>query len=112
MKPVAEVAAGLGLDDADLIPFGRHKAKVHLRALEARRSAPDGKLVVVSSITPTPPGDGKTTVTIGLGQGLARLGRRAVIALREPSVGPCLGGKGGGTGGGRAQLGPAARSKL
>src|SRR5262245_30616489 len=108
MKPIAEVAAGLGLDDADLIPFGRHKAKVHLRALEARRGAPDGKLVVVSSITPTPPGDGKTTVTIGLGQGLTRIGRRAVIALREPSIGPCLGVKGGGTGGGRSQVVPSA----
>jgi formate--tetrahydrofolate ligase len=80
---------------------------VHLRALEARRGAPDGRLVVVSSITPTPPGDGKTTVSIGLGQGLTRIGRRAVIALREPSIGPCLGIKGGGTGGGLAQVVPA-----
>ncbi len=107
MKPIAEVAAGLGLAEADLIPYGRYKAKVRLAALEARRSAPNGKLVVVSSITPTPPGDGKTTVTIGLGQGLTRIGRRAVVALREPSIGPCLGIKGGGTGGGRAQVVPA-----
>jgi formate--tetrahydrofolate ligase len=112
MKPISEVAAGLGLAEADLIPFGHHKAKVHLRALEARRSAPNGKLVVVSSITPTPPGDGKTTVTIGLGQGLTRLGRRAVVALREPSIGPCFGVKGGGTGGGRSQVVPADEINL
>ncbi len=106
-RPIAELARVLGLAEADLIPYGREIAKVHLRALEARRGAPDGKLVVVSSITPTPPGDGKTTVTIGLGQGLTRIGRRAVIALREPSIGPCLGIKGGGTGGGRSQVVPA-----
>ena len=80
MKSIHEVAAGLGLAEDELIPYGRHKAKVSLSALEARRGAPSGKLVVVSSITPTPPGDGKTTVTIGLGQGLTRTGRRAVIA--------------------------------
>ena len=68
-RPIAEIAAGLGIDD-DLIPYGRDKAKIHLRALEARRSARNGKLAVVSSITPTPPGDGKTTVTIGLRQAL------------------------------------------
>ncbi len=112
MKPITEVAAALGLDEAELIPFGRHKAKVHVRALETRRGMPNGKLVVVSSITPTPPGDGKTTVTIGLGQALSRLGRRAVVALREPSIGPCLGVKGGGTGGGRAQIVPADEINL
>jgi formate--tetrahydrofolate ligase len=112
MKPIVEVAAGLGLGEEDLIAFGRHKAKVHVRALEARRSAPDGKLVVVSSITPTPPGDGKTTVTIGLGQSLTRLGRRAVVALREPSIAPCFGVKGGGTGGGRSQVVPADEINL
>jgi formate--tetrahydrofolate ligase len=105
--PIADVAGRLGLAEADLIPYGRDIAKIQLRALEARRGAPDGKLVVVSSITPTPPGDGKTTVSIGLGQALARIGRPAIIALREPSIGPCLGIKGGGTGGGQAQLVPA-----
>jgi len=107
MRAITEVAAGLGLADDDVIPYGRDKAKLHWRALEARRRGPDGKLVVVSSITPTPPGDGKTTVTIGLGQALTRIGRRALIALREPSIGPCLGIKGGGTGGGRSQVVPA-----
>src|SRR6516164_2258012 len=106
-RPVQEIAARLGLDDAHVIPYGRHAVKVDLAALESRRASPDGKLVVVSSITPTPPGDGKTTVTIGLGQALTRIGRRAVIALREPSIGPCLGIKGGGTGGGRSQVVPS-----
>ncbi|HEV8310532.1 MAG TPA: formate--tetrahydrofolate ligase [Methylomirabilota bacterium] len=112
MRPITDLAAALGLEDADLVPYGRFKAKVHLDALEARRDRPNGKLVVVSSITPTPPGDGKTTVTIGLGQALTRLGRRAVVALREPSIGPCLGVKGGGTGGGRSQVVPADEINL
>ena len=106
MRPIEEVGAGLGLSPDDLIPYGRTKAKVRLRVLEARRHAPRGKLVVVSSITPTPAGEGKTTITIGLGQALGRLKRRAVIALREPSIGPIMGVKGGGTGGGRAQVIP------
>jgi formate--tetrahydrofolate ligase len=112
MKPIAEIAGSLGLTEAELVPYGRYKAKVHLAALEARQRGPSGKLVVVSSITPTPPGDGKTTVTIGLGQGLNRIGRRAVVALREPSIGPCLGIKGGGTGGGRSQVVPADEINL
>ena len=106
-RPITEVSASAGLADEELVPYGREIAKVSVRALGARRNAPSGKLVVVSSITPTPPGDGKTTVTIGLGQALWRIGRRAVIALREPSIGPCLGIKGGGTGGGRSQVVPA-----
>jgi len=106
-RPIAEVAARVGLADEELVPYGREVAKVSVGALGARRDAPSGKLVVVSSITPTPPGDGKTTVTIGLGQALWRIGRRAVVALREPSIGPCLGIKGGGTGGGRSQVLPA-----
>ena len=106
-RPITEVAASVGLADEEIVPYGRGVAKVSIRALDARRDAPSGKLVVVSSITPTPPGDGKTTVTIGLGQALWRIGRRAVVALREPSIGPCLGIKGGGTGGGRAQIVPA-----
>jgi formate--tetrahydrofolate ligase len=106
-RPIREVAASVGLTEDELVPHGREIAKVSVRALRARRDAPSGKLVVVSSITPTPPGDGKTTVTIGLGQALWRIGRRAVIALREPSIGPCLGIKGGGTGGGRSQVVPS-----
>ena len=105
-RPIAAVAADLGLAESEWLPYGRTKAKVLLDALDARRARPDGKLVLVSSITPTPAGDGKTTMTIGLGQALCRAGKRAVIALREPSIGPTLGLKGGGTGGGRSQVVP------
>src|SRR5215813_13124912 len=111
-RPIAAVAAALGLTESEWIPYGRTKAKVLLPALQARRDRPDGKLVVVSSITPTPAGDGKTTMTIGLGQALWRIGARAVIALREPSIGPTLGMKGGGTGGGLAQVVPMEEINL
>ena len=103
LRPIQEIAARVDIPDEELIPYGRHKAKVHISALMARRDRPNGKLVVVSSITPTPAGEGKTTVTIGLGQALDRLKKRVVLALREPSIGPCLGVKGGGTGGGYSQ---------
>ncbi len=106
IRPIADIARELGLADAEWTPYGRTKAKVLLSALQARRDRPDGKLVVVSSITPTPAGDGKTTMTIGLGQALWRIGAKPVIALREPSIGPTLGMKGGGTGGGLAQVVP------
>src|SRR5258705_1689181 len=105
-RPIADVARGLGLAPEEWLPYGRDRAKVRLPAFAARRGQPDGKLVVVSSITPTPAGDGKTTMTIGLGQALWRIGARPVIALREPSIGPTLGMKGGGTGGGRSQVVP------
>src|SRR5262245_10410639 len=105
-RPIADIARELGLALEEWLPYGRDKAKVLLSALAARRGQPDGKLVVVSSITPTPAGDGKTTMTIGLGQALWRIGARPVIALREPSIGPTLGMKGGGTGGGRSQVVP------
>jgi formate--tetrahydrofolate ligase len=105
-RPIADIARELGLGPEEWLPYGRDKAKVLLPALAARRGQPDGKLVVVSSITPTPAGDGKTTMTIGLGQALWRIGARPVIALREPSIGPTLGMKGGGTGGGRSQVVP------
>ncbi|HSB73873.1 MAG TPA: formate--tetrahydrofolate ligase [Candidatus Methylomirabilis sp.] len=106
LRPIREIAERLGLTDDELIPYGRTKAKVHIAALRARQDRPNGKLVVVSSITPTPAGEGKTTVTIGLGQALDLLKRRVVLALREPSIGPCLGVKGGGTGGGYSQVLP------
>ena len=105
-RPIADIAQDLGLTTEEWLPYGRDKAKVLLPALHARSGRPDGKLVVVTAITPTPAGDGKTTMTIGLGQALARIGTRAVIALREPSIGPTLGMKGGGTGGGRSQVVP------
>ncbi len=104
MRPIGEVAADLGLDAGQVEPYGRFKAKVALRAVAEGR--PAGRLILVSAITPTPAGEGKTTVSIGLAQGLAANGVRAAVALREPSLGPFLGMKGGGTGGGRAQLVP------
>jgi len=106
LRPIREIADRLGITDDELIPYGRTKAKVRTSALAARRDRPTGKLVVVSSITPTPAGEGKTTVSIGLGQALDLLQKRVVLALREPSIGPCLGVKGGGTGGGYSQVLP------
>jgi formate--tetrahydrofolate ligase len=105
MKPITDVARALGLDPAHLEPYGHHKAKVSLAALEGRE--PKGRLILVSAMTPTPAGEGKTTTTIGLVQGLAKNGVHAAAALREPSLGPFLGMKGGGTGGGRSQVVPS-----
>jgi formate--tetrahydrofolate ligase len=110
MRPISDVAADLGLAPEHLIPYGHHIAKVRLEALDA---APrKGRLVLVSAITPTPAGEGKTTTSIGLTQGLRRLGHNAVAALREPSLGPCFGVKGGGTGGGQSKLEPSAKINL
>jgi len=105
MKPITEVAAALGLDPAHLDSYGLYKAKVAALALNGH--APRGRLILVSAITPTPAGEGKTTTSIGLAQGLTKNGVRAAAALREPSLGPYLGMKGGGTGGGLSQVVPA-----
>ncbi|MBN1417325.1 MAG: formate--tetrahydrofolate ligase [Planctomycetes bacterium] len=105
--PIGEVAAKLGLDPAHILPHGKHIAKIPIRELEARARRRDGHLVLVSAMTPTPAGEGKTTTTIGLGDALARLGARTAICLREPSLGPYFGIKGGGTGAGYAQVVPA-----
>ena len=102
-RPIADVAAGLGIPPERLVPYGHDKAKV----LPAGRPEPRGRLVLVSAITPTGAGEGKTTTSIGLAQGLARLGQRACVALREPSLGPTFGMKGGATGGGRARIVPS-----
>ncbi|MBC8068577.1 MAG: formate--tetrahydrofolate ligase, partial [Deltaproteobacteria bacterium] len=108
MLPIHEVAARLGLSADDLIPFGRDKAKLD-RTVLSRPRARDAraKLVLVSAITPTPAGEGKTTTSIGLADALASLGERTAVVLREPSLGPCFGVKGGGTGGGRSRLQPS-----
>lgn len=106
-RSLAEVARDLDLRDEEVVPYGRDKAKVLLDALRRREGLPDGALVLVTGINPTPAGEGKTTTAIGLADALRRLGRRAVVAIREPSMGPCFGVKGGGTGGGRAQVVPA-----
>ncbi|MGO9063261.1 MAG: formate--tetrahydrofolate ligase [Myxococcaceae bacterium] len=105
LRPIHEVAARLGLRQEHVIPWGRHRAKVELAALEAH--PPRGRLVLVSAITPTPPGEGKTTTSVALAMGLCRRRRNAVAALREPSLGPVFGLKGGGTGGGVATLEPS-----
>jgi formate--tetrahydrofolate ligase len=110
MKPITEVAETLGLDPRHLEPYGNDKAKISLRALEGRK--PEARLILVSAITPTPAGEGKTTTTVGLVQGLCKSGVRAMAALREPSLGPYLGLKGGGTGGGRSQVEPAVDVNL
>lgn len=105
LEPIADVAARLGIPEAALAPYGRHIAKIATEELGAAARAP-GKLVLVTAISPTPAGEGKTTTTVGLGDGLARIGRRAAVALREPSLGPCFGMKGGAAGGGMAQVAP------
>jgi len=105
LRPIAEIAAKLGLTPDELEPHGRFKAKLPLNRLDPARAA-RSKLILVSAITPTPAGEGKTTTTIGLSDALTRLGKKAVAVLREPSLGPVFGLKGGATGGGRARVGP------
>ena len=105
-RPIADVARELEIDDAHLEPYGRAKAKISLDAL-GRAPRGKGRLVLVTAINPTPAGEGKTTTSIGLAMGMRRLGKNAVLALREPSLGPVFGVKGGGTGGGKASLTPA-----
>lgn len=106
MKPITEIAELVGLSDDDLELYGNYKAKVKLDVLTRLQNAAKSKLVLVTAITPTPAGEGKTTTTVGLGQALNKLGKKAVIALREPSLGPTMGVKGGAAGGGYAQVIP------
>lgn len=105
MLPIAEVARSMGLDEGVIIPYGHHKAKVPLEAI--RRDAPRGKMILVTAVTPTKAGEGKTTTTVGLTQALGRLGHTVTATLREPSLGPIFGIKGGGTGGGASWVVPA-----
>ncbi|MEQ1519997.1 MAG: formate--tetrahydrofolate ligase [Aestuariivirga sp.] len=106
MKPIMEVGKALGIPEKDLIPYGHTKAKVHLDYINSLSSKKDGKLILVTAISPTPAGEGKTTTTVGLGDGLNRIGKKAMVCLREPSLGPCFGMKGGAAGGGYAQIVP------
>jgi len=110
LRPLAEVAAKIGIPEAAIEPYGRAKAKIDVGLLP--KSAKRGKLILVTAINPTKAGEGKTTTTIGLGDALNRIGKRTAIALREPSLGPCFGQKGGATGGGHAQIVPMADINL
>jgi formate--tetrahydrofolate ligase len=106
MKPILEVGAGLGIPATSLDPYGHYKAKVSMDYIDSLEDRPDGKLILVTGINPTPAGEGKTTTSVGLGDALNRLGHKTICALREPSLGPCFGVKGGAAGGGYAQVVP------
>jgi formate--tetrahydrofolate ligase len=106
IRPITEIAAKLGISPEALIPYGHDKAKINAEFIRSLNGNPNGKLVLVTAISPTPAGEGKTTTTVGLGDGLNKIGRKAVICLREPSLGPCFGMKGGAAGGGYAQVVP------
>ena len=106
MEPIKEIAAEVGLSEDDLELYGKYKAKISLETIERLKDKKDGKLVLVTAINPTPAGEGKTTTMIGLAQSLNKIGKKTVVAMREPSLGPCFGVKGGAAGGGYAQVVP------
>ena len=106
MLPIKEVAASIGIEEDDLELYGKYKAKISDSLINRSKNNPDGKLILVTAINPTPAGEGKTTTSVGLGQAFGKLGKKAIIALREPSLGPCFGIKGGAAGGGYAQVVP------
>ncbi len=112
MRPITDIAAELDLSSTDLMVYGNEMAKLHLKALPAGGAHPAGRIILVSAINPTRAGEGKTTVSIGLAQGMRRLGQRVALALREPSLGPIFGMKGGGTGGGQCRLEPSTRINM
>jgi formate--tetrahydrofolate ligase len=112
LQPIETIAATLGIPPEAVYRYGPHKAKIALAFAAETAARPQGKLILVTAISPTPAGEGKTTTTIGLGDALAQAGKRAVVALREPSLGPCFGAKGGATGGGRAQVAPMEEINL
>ena len=104
MKPIADIAASLGLADEDVIPYGRYKAKINHRLIH--KASKQGKLILVTAISPTPAGEGKTTTSVGLADAMNALGKKTMLCLREPSLGPVFGMKGGAAGGGYAQVVP------
>ena len=106
MEPIVKVAQKLGIKEDELELYGKYKAKISDEYMNSIKGNPDGKLVLVTAINPTPAGEGKTTTSVGLGEAFGKLGKKAVIALREPSLGPCFGIKGGAAGGGYAQVVP------
>ena len=106
LKPIAEIANQLGISADELEFYGKYKAKLSDELADRVKDNPDGKLILVTAINPTPAGEGKTTTSAGLGQAMAKIGKKAIIALREPSLGPVFGIKGGAAGGGYAQVLP------
>ncbi len=112
MQPIRDIAEKIGLLDDEIIPYGRYIAKISLNVFDRLKETPEGKLILVTAMTPTPMGEGKTTTTIGLAQALAKIGKRAMIAVREPSLGPCMGVKGGAAGGGYSQVLPMEEINL
>lgn len=112
LKPIQEIADAINLDSNDLIPYGHHIAKVSYTAISKLENKPDGKLILVTAISPTPAGEGKTTTTVGLTDALNQIGKRAMVCIREPSLGPVFGMKGGATGGGYAQVVPMENINL
>jgi formate--tetrahydrofolate ligase len=111
-RPIQEIGAKLGISDKDLLPFGHDKAKVSAEFIAAQKGKKDGKLILVTAINPTPAGEGKTTTTVGLGDGLNKIGKKTAICIREASLGPCFGMKGGAAGGGYAQVVPMEEMNL
>ena len=111
-KPIQEIGVKLGIPSVDLLPFGHDKAKVSAKFIKAQRGKKDGKLILVTAINPTPAGEGKTTTTVGLGDGLNKIGKKAAVCIREASLGPCFGMKGGAAGGGYAQVVPMEEMNL
>ena len=112
MRPIAEVAASIGVPERALHNYGKHIAKLDLDYIQSLDAKPDGKLILVTAINPTPAGEGKTTTTVGLGDGLNAIGKKAIICIREPSLGPCFGVKGGAAGGGYSQVVPMENINL
>ena len=114
MKPIKDVLAKINVPDdpSAFSPMGRHIAKINLEYLDSLQNKPEGKLILVTAITPTPAGEGKTTVSVGLNDGLNKIGKKSIVCLREPSLGPSFGMKGGAAGGGYAQVVPMEQINL
>ena len=112
MLPIGDIAAKLGVSADAVEPYGKHIAKISLEFVKQVADRPDGRLILVTAITPTPAGEGKTTTTVGLSDGLNRIGKKAISCTREPSLGPCFGMKGGAAGGGYAQVVPMENINL
>jgi formate--tetrahydrofolate ligase len=106
LQPIAEIAEKLGISSQSLVPYGNDKAKIDADFIKSISKKKEGRLILVTAVSPTPAGEGKTTTTVGLGDGLNKIGKKALICLREPSLGPCFGMKGGAAGGGYAQVVP------